>query len=336
MILISYLLVLPLVTDFSVVICTYNGEHRLPLLLDQLKVQQVPPSLVWEVIVVDNNSHDHTAQCMGRYQQNWPTHSSLRYVFEPRQGLAYARRRAMETATGKFVGFLDDDTLPAHDWLAQAHGFGQRYPQIGAYGSAINGQYESEPPAGFERIASCLAVIQRGERPFQYTHGVLPAGAGMVIKRQVWLTCIPTEPVLSGVCGTSLAGKGEDVETLSYIRRAGWPIWHHPQMRLTHRIPATRLRPTYLLSLFQSIGLSRYALRCARYCPWQRPGMLILHACNDLRKLLRHIVHTQQLQPTDLVTACERTLLVHSLISPIYDSPMGQIGWKGTNGNCWK
>ena len=308
------------VTDFSVVICTYNGEHRLPLLLDYLKVQQVPQSLVWEVLVVDNNSHDHTAQCIGRYQQDWPTHSSLRYVFEPRQGLAYARRRAMETTTSHLVGFLDDDTLPAADWVAQAHGFGQRYPQVGAYGSAIDGQYESPPPAGFERIASCLAVIQRGEHAFQYTvqQGVLPAGAGMVIRRQAWLTCVPAEPFLSGVCGSSLTTKGEDVETLSYIRQGGWPIWHHPQMRLTHRIPATRLRPAYLLPLFQAIGVNRYALRCARYRPWQRPWLLILHGLNDLRKLIIHILQTKQLQPNEIVTACERTLLIHSLISPFY------------------
>lgn len=306
-------------THFSVVVCTYNGEQRLPALLGRLRSQLIPQGLTWEILIVDNNSHDQTRQCVRDYQQQWPSDSSLRYVFEPRQGLAYARRCAIQAVTSDLVGFLDDDTLPAKDWVAQAHGFAQRHPQVGAYGSAIDGAYEKTPPLGFERIASCLAVVQRGDTPFEYDvrKGLLPAGAGMVIRRHAWLACVPHEPALSGVCGTSLSAKGEDMETLSHIRRGGWPIWHNPPMRLTHVIPAQRLRPSYLLSLFQSIGNSRYPLRRLRYRPWQQPGMLLLHGLNDLRKLLLHIVKTQQLYPQDIVTACERTLLVHSLISPM-------------------
>lgn len=304
-------------TDFSVVICTYNGEHRLPQLLERLRSQRIPHPLTWEVLIVDNNSQDQTAQCIRTYQQQWPN-GSLRYSFESRQGLAYARRCAVRLASSDLIGFLDDDTLPAKDWVAQAYAFGQRHPRIGAYGSAIDGHYESDPPAGFERIASWLAVIQRGEHPFQYSkQGVLPAGAGMVIRRQAWLECVPPEPKLSGVRGTSLTAKGEDVETLGHIRQRGWPIWHNPQMQLTHLIPAARLRPAYLLHLSQCIGASRYPLRCIRYRPWQRPWMLLLHGINDLRKLLSHIVKTKQLYPQDLVTACERTLLIHSFISPL-------------------
>ncbi|MEM9979990.1 MAG: glycosyltransferase, partial [Cyanobacteria bacterium P01_D01_bin.2] len=210
-------------TDLSVVVCTYNGEHRLPLLLDRLKSQITPGSLTWEILIVDNNSHDQTAQCVATYQRQWLLPSFLRYTFEPRQGLAYARRRAMAHTAGELVAFLDDDTLPSLDWVAQVYKFGQHHSQVGAYGSAITGHYESEPPAGFERIASCLAVIQRGDIPFQYdpNRGILPAGAGMVIRRQAWLDCVPTEPALSGVRGTSLRAKGEDVETLSYIRQGG-------------------------------------------------------------------------------------------------------------------
>ncbi|NEZ61494.1 glycosyltransferase family 2 protein [Leptolyngbyaceae cyanobacterium CCMR0082] len=313
-------------TDFSVVICTYNGERRLPILLERLRSQLIPKSLTWEILIVDNNSHDQTAQCIRDYQHQWPKHIPLRYLFEPRQGLAYARRCAMGSVSSDLVGFLDDDTLPAEDWVAQAYQFGQLHPQAGAYGSAIDGQYESKPPEGFERIASCLAIIQRGDTPFQYhtKQGVLPAGAGMVVRRRAWFTCVPTEPALSGVCGTSLKTKGEDIETLSHIRQGGWPIWHNPQMRLLHSIPANRLRPAYLLDLFQSIGVSRYPLRCVRYRRWQRPLMLLAHGLNDLRKLIIHILKTKQFHPTDIVTACERTLLVHSFMSPIHGLSVGQ------------
>ena len=284
-----------------------------------MRSQRVPSSLSWDVLIVDNNSHDGTAHCVRSYQRQW---ARLRYCFEPRQGLAYARRCAIKAVTSDLIGFLDDDTLPDPDWVQQAHRFGLAHPKAGAYGSAITGEYASPPPPGFERIASCLAIIQRGASAFQYGGGVLPAGAGMVVRRRAWLNCVPAEPRLTGVCGTSLTAKGEDVETLDHIRRGGWPIWHNPAMGLTHLIPSSRLQPDYLLHLCQCIGRSRYPLRYGRYRSWQRAPMLLLHSLNDLRRLLhywlRHRIATNRPTSTDIVTACEYTLLVYSLTSPLY------------------
>ncbi|PSN20103.1 glycosyl transferase, partial [filamentous cyanobacterium CCP5] len=50
--------------DFSIAICTYNGEHRLPDVLNALLQQSQIDNLRWEVIVVDNNSQDGTAQAV--------------------------------------------------------------------------------------------------------------------------------------------------------------------------------------------------------------------------------------------------------------------------------
>mgnify|MGYP001800897068 CR=1 FL=1 len=305
-------------TDFSVVICTYNGEQQLPSLLARLRTQVMIDALKWEILIIDNNSNDKTAEVIREHQEGWPQQIPLRYGFEPRQGLAYARRRAIAMVNSELVGFLDDDTLPTPDWVYQTYSFSQQHPQAGAYGSAIIGDYEIPPPEGFERIASCLAIINRGDTPFQYgVQGVLPAGAGMVIRRQAWLECVPPEPFLTGVCSTSLRAKGEEVETLNYFRDRNWHIWHNPAMVLTHKIPKSRLQPSYLLNLFRCIGHSRFALRCSRYRHWQQPPMLMLHSHNDLRKLVRQIIYTRQLFHTDIVTACDRTLLIHSLISPL-------------------
>ncbi|MEM9907910.1 MAG: hormogonium polysaccharide biosynthesis glycosyltransferase HpsE [Cyanobacteria bacterium P01_D01_bin.44] len=316
--------------DFSVVVCTYNGESRLPTVLEALQTNQSvltlsqhsPHTFTWEVLIIDNNSQDNTACVVKQYQQTWPDGVELRYVFEPKQGLAYARRRAVRMAQADWIGFLDDDTIPATDWVSAAYQFAQQHPDVGAYGSEVQGDYESPPPPGFSRIASCLAVIQRGDRPFQYAcrRGVLPAGAGMVIRRQAWLLHVPNVPKLTGVCANSLQAKGEDVETLSYIRQGGWPIWHNPHMRLFHQISKARLERTYLLQLFQGIGLSRYPLRMVRYRRWQRPAMTLLYAFSDLRKLGLHLLKTQQIFRLDTITACERRLLISSLLSPIYHS----------------
>ncbi|MEO0538212.1 MAG: hormogonium polysaccharide biosynthesis glycosyltransferase HpsE [Cyanobacteria bacterium P01_A01_bin.123] len=306
--------------DFIVVICTYNGEQRLPAVIERLQSQAGTTDFTWQVVVIDNNSQDGTAAVVQRYQRQWP--DFIRYEFEPRQGLAYARRRAMEVIDSAWVGFLDDDTFPDCHWVQAAYDFAREHPQVGAFGSRIRGQFEVTPPPNFQRIAACLAIIDRGDRPFQYapTRGVLPAGAGMVIRADVWRQYVPEVPVLSGVCGTSLATKGEDVESLSYIRKAGYAIWYNPAMQLWHQIPKERLSRCYLKRLFQGIGLSRYPLRMLNYRPWQRPLMTLIHGVNDGRKLVKYVWGNWRslLLHQDLVIESEWMLHWSSFVSPLY------------------
>lgn len=307
--------------DFSVVICTYNGASKIPQVLEHLLQQQKTSQFSWEVVVIDNNSDDETAAIVAQYQNQWPVNTPLRYCFEPRQGLAYARRCAIRNVTAPLVGFLDDDNLPYDTWVYEAREFGQQHPHAGAYGSEVQPIYDAAPPLGFERIAPLLAIINRGEHPFIYTsqRGVLPAGAGMVIRREVWLSNVPSRPHLAGVTSKSLRAKGEDVETLSYIRDAGWEVWHNPAMKIHHHIPVERMQRSYLLKLCRSVGLNRFPLRMVRYRVWQQPFVVPLYIASDLRRLVFFwMSYHQFLANYDLVRTCEFTLLFNSLISPLY------------------
>ena len=305
--------------DFTVAICTYNGEKRLPILLERLRSQCKTHAFSWDILIVDNNSSDGTAQLIHQYYAHWPVEFPLRYCFEPKQGVAFARRRAIQETDSPLIGFLDDDTLPDENWVSAAHEFAQEHPEAGAWGGQIRADYEVYPPPNFHRIAACLAIIERGENPFQYSpkRGVLPAGAGMVIRRRIWLAHVPKSPLLSGVCAGSLAEKGEDVETLSYIRKAGWPIWYAPKLQLSHHMPKGRLEKPYLIRLFHGIGLSRYPIRMLNHRPWQRPFVMPAYLLNDLRKLMAHIIkYREEIKNNDLVAICEMELFKSSVLSP--------------------
>ncbi len=323
--------------DLTIAICTYNGEHKIVEVLDRLRSQITTEPFSWEVLIVDNNSSDRTAQVIAHYQaqlkqphaqnnhqnnqQQWPEHVPLHYVLEPKQGLAFARRRAVQVAKGTLLGFLDDDNIPDNRWVQAVCEFGRANPDVGAYGSRICSRFDVAPPPNFHRIACCLAIVERGEQAFQYqpSRGVLPAGAGLVVRRDVWEKHVPASPVLSGVRKESLANKGEDVETLSYIRKAGYPIWYNPKMRIWHHIPQERLNRRYLHHLFRGIGLSRYPLRMIHYQPWQRPGMGLLHLCYDAQKLLIYFLcQWQSIYQKDIVSLCELELHWYSLMSGPY------------------
>ena len=307
-----------IILDLTIAICTYNGETRLPYLLDCLRSQTKTEMFSWEILVVDNNSCDRTAQIIQTYQSTWPNTIPLRYCFLSRQGLAFARRKAIQMAQSPLVGFLDDDTLPAPNWVKAAYDFGQQHPKIGAYGSQIHGEYEIPPPPDFKKIACCLAIIERGNQPFQYSakRGVLPAGAGLVVRKHVWLAHVPAKPALTGVCQDSLAAKGEDVETLAYLRKAGWSIWYNPQMELYHQIPKERLTQTHLVALFRSIGLSRYPLRKLQHSHWWFIVLIPAYTLSDLRKVVLHFFKYGIRINNNITILCERTLLINSLVSP--------------------
>jgi len=217
--------------DITVAIPTYNGESRLPEVLDRLRSQVHTQNFSWEILIVDNNSIDNTAKVIQAYQADWSEIFPLKYYFEAKQGAAFARRHAIEVARGTLIGFLDDDNLPASDWVAAAYEFGQKYPAVGAYGSQIHALLETVPPDNFHRIAPFLAITERGSQPLQYepSKKLLPPSAGLVIRKQAWLESVPKQMILTGrVSGNMLTS--EDLEMLSYIQKSSWEIWYNPAM----------------------------------------------------------------------------------------------------------
>jgi len=305
--------------DFTVAIPTYNGEKRLPELLERLRSQTGTEHFTWEIIVVDNNSADNTAKVVREYQANWPTTSLLKYSFEAEQGAAFARQRAVEEARGTFIGFLDDDNLPSANWVAAAYAFGQAHPRIGAYGSQIHGQFETEPPEYLKKFACFLAIIERGSQAHRYEpkKKMLPPGAGLVVRKQAWRENVPRRLVLNHK-GKESGLASEDLEALLHIQQAGWEIWYNPQMCVYHQIPHWRLEREHLISLVRCVGLSRHRIRMLSIKAWQRPLAFFAYLLNDLRRLMIHQLKYRSTVKSDLIAACEMELLWSSLVSPFY------------------
>ena len=305
--------------DFTVAIPTYNGENRLPELLEKLRNQINTENLSWEIIVVDNNSTDNTAQVIKAYQKDWTCPYPLKYCFEPKQGAAYARKRAVTEAKGRFIGFLDDDNYPTSTWISAAYAFGEQHPQAGAYGSQIHPDWEVEPPENFARIAPFLAITERGDLPLLYEprKRLLPPSAGLVVRRQAWLESVPNQPILTGrVAGNMLTS--EDLEMLSYIQKFGWEVWYNPEMEIYHKIPSSRLTQEYLIPFLRGIGFSRYVTRMVNIKPFYQPVATLAYMGNDLRKIILHLIKYRQKLTSDLVANCEMHYFISSFFSPLY------------------
>lgn len=311
--------------DFTVVIRAYNAADRLPEILDRLQKQVGLEGMSWEVIVVDNNSTDKTAEVVEGYARSWRKDCQLRYVLETIPGAAIARKRGIEEANSNFVGFLDDDNIPKEDWVFQAYKFGKNNPKAGAWGGIIHPKTDSDITLD-SQMRKLLALKNAGSTAFCYhRHAkprIVPAGAGCVFHKQAWRECVPKKLSLRGRDGRSksLFGSCEDTESLYHIQNSQfWEVWHHPKMEIWPHMTPERLKPDYLLKISKAQNLATYYLRKARLYPWQRPFMVALtplYFLSDGYKLASYYLRYRDRLDFDIGTACELQARLGRFLSP--------------------
>jgi glycosyltransferase involved in cell wall biosynthesis len=92
----------------SVVVAAFNEEKCLPKCMEAITNQNFPKD-EYEIIVVDNNSTDKTAEIAHRF--------GARVVTETKQGNTFAVKRGLDSATGEIIANTDADTVVFPDWL---------------------------------------------------------------------------------------------------------------------------------------------------------------------------------------------------------------------------
>ena len=228
--------------DASIIVCTYNRADSLLDTLKALRALSVAPGRRWEVIVVDNNSKDHTRQIVEEFRQAWPL---LRYEFEVEQGLSHARNHGITSAQGEVLFFTDDDVLPETDWLEISLA-GLEHYGVDACGGYIAPIWETRPPAWLtERFYGFLAV--RTERTDDYpieNSSQAPFGANMVFRRKVFEQ-VGNFDTSRGRKGTVLSG-GEDIELFARMLANGMKAVFLGNSRVHHKVEAYRCTKRYL------------------------------------------------------------------------------------------
>ncbi len=99
----------------TVTIQTYNHAKTLAKTLESLRTLRCPKGIDYEILIVNNNSTDETADVIRRYARILAPR--LRSVFESKQGLSHARNRALQEARGEIVCFIEDDVKVDPGWL---------------------------------------------------------------------------------------------------------------------------------------------------------------------------------------------------------------------------
>lgn len=236
--------------QLTVVIATYNRAELLEGALRALASQEVAASLKWEVVVVDNNSYDATAQVVTAFSKTAVI--PVRYVFEPQQGVSHARNRGIAEAGGSILAFTDDDVLPAPDWIAQVVAAIGRWSAHGV-GGRILPRWEAAPPQWLtanRHLLNRLTVMDFGESrllPFPMQDRPQVWGANMAFRRELFETVGGFDSHV-GMVGTKLF-RGEDVELINRALARGLRIAYDPALTVLHRIGPPRMRKAYFRKL---------------------------------------------------------------------------------------
>jgi glycosyltransferase involved in cell wall biosynthesis len=236
---------------FSVILCTFNRCNLVLSALASLRRQTLSYSQ-FEVIVVDNGSIDGTFDVMrnyvsaGKYEEKAEEDTwQVRCLFEPRNGLAYARNTGLQAARGEIAVFLHDDALADPHLLELLL---TAYDETGAdvIGGRVEVDWELPRPHWLsEDLLEVLGYFAPSKIRTQLEAPISLSSTNFSIKIDA-LRSIGYFPLLFNKCLHMPLGM--EMDDLCYnLRSAGYVLWYEPAALVAHRAPALRLtRPFFV------------------------------------------------------------------------------------------
>ncbi|HVR99568.1 MAG TPA: glycosyltransferase, partial [Thermoanaerobaculia bacterium] len=222
--------------DLSVAICTRKRPEQLRRALASFGVQTLHPH---EVLVIDNSPDDDRTRRLVE-----DAFHGVRYVAEAVPGLDFARNRALRTATGDVLAFLDDDAV-AHPGWATALLAPFADPRVGAVTGRVEalaaeteGQRLVEANGGYGRGTTPVRLPRDADGPLHGRRAPLIAwtvsvgsGCSLAVRRDLMLRLGGFDEALD--LGAALPGGG-DHDALWRVLEAGSDVVYEPAALAFH------------------------------------------------------------------------------------------------------
>jgi hypothetical protein len=250
----------------SVIICTHNPrQDYLDRVLNALR-EQTLSSEHWELLLVDNASHQMLSQ---EIDLSW--HPQARHIREDALGLTPARLRGIKESASEVLVFVDDDNVLEANFLEITLSISKDWLILGAWGGQIHPEFEVEPPEWTRPYWSHLAIREFTEDKWSnltYPNHSTPCGAGLCIRKIVadqYTKLVFQDAIRAGLDrkGKLLTSCGDSDLALTACD-IGLGTGQFTSLKLTHLIPARRLQEEYLLQLVKGIAYSSAILQSFR------------------------------------------------------------------------
>jgi GT2 family glycosyltransferase len=190
-----------------------------------------------EVVVIDNGSSDNTREVVESFANRL---AKIRWIYEPKAGLPFARNRVVQESQGDWIAFFDDDQLAASDWLTQLFDTAQSegVACVGGARSLLIEAQLNEPLPAYSR--SLLGEIDLPHR-HDYHAGHLPCTGNVLLKKSVFEQ--------AGLFDNTVLDGGEDTDFFNRVLHSGIRCVYNPHAKVEHIIAPRRLERDYLESI---------------------------------------------------------------------------------------
>lgn len=235
----------------SAIISTYNRARFLPGLFDAIRNQTLLAT-EFEVVIVNNNSTDDTEILSQEFIKMNPGFK-VSYCVETNQGLSFGRNRGIIESNSGLVTFLDDDALPAPEFLEKTVSFFETHPDAGAAGGKILLQFTGKKPDWFNPfLAPLLGYFNCGDKTKIFERTFFK-GSNMTFRKSLFDIYSPFDFRL-GRTGEGLIG-GEEKELFYRLKNNGVQLWYIPEAVVYHLVPEERTSYDFIKK--QAIGTGR-------------------------------------------------------------------------------
>lgn len=246
--------------DLTVCVCTYNRPRYVADCLEGLSLQTVP-RVRFGILLVDSAS---TGGVPARLAELAAAHDA-RLIRVNQPGVSAARNAGAWAARSAYIAYIDDDAIPATDWVEQIlAALDEADRPTGVIGGRILPKWEAPLPAWWPPSLRGLLSIIEHEGRGEYRSPALPAGLEPYAAN---MTVHVLSLIAAGGFGTALgrhAGallSDEDVQLAWTLQEQGLSVRYDSRIVVHHQIQATRLNPQWLLARLYWQGASTVLTR---------------------------------------------------------------------------
>lgn len=244
--------------EITVCICTHDRPAYVRDCLDGLARQTTD---LFEVLVVDSASSGDVPARLADLASAY----GARLIRVDRPGVSAARNAGARAARAPVIAYIDDDAIPAPDWVASILRVRRESdPPPALIGGRILPRWEQPlPPWWPPSLRGVLSIIEY-EGQGTYRTAALPPGlepyaANMAVEVAPLLVAGEFAEDLGRYAGVLLSD--EEVRLAWALQDAGHAIVYDSRVVVHHQIQAARLHPSWLLRRLYWQGASTVTTR---------------------------------------------------------------------------
>ena len=291
----------------SVCVCTFKRPALLLRSLHGIGAQDTQGCFTYSIVVTDNDGERSAEETVRSFAAT--VQVPVEYCVESRQNIALARNKAIASADGDFIAFIDDDEIPPVDWLLSLYRTCMESHADGILGPVLP-HFDDPPPAWVTKGK----FFVRPSHPTGYVLSWSQCRTGNVLIRRRILSA--TEEPFLPQFGTG----GEDVDFFRRMIAMGYVFrWCH-EAPVHEVVPPSRSSARFLLrrallrgSNFpkQGAGRAKNLLKSLAAVPAYTLALPVLAALGQhlflkyLIKLLEHVARIVSLSGIQLVSERE-------------------------------